>query len=102
MAEDRKFKPHLSRISLQAPRINSAELDAPEPNRFTADNDATFCQQVFEITVTPIESVVQPEGMADNVRRKLMALVYSHPPILAVKAVNLAIPKNRILSNDFS
>jgi hypothetical protein len=31
-------------LSLQSPGIQSTELDAPEPNRFAADNDASFGQ----------------------------------------------------------
>jgi len=43
---------------LQATGIFGSELDAPEPDRFSANSDASLSQKIFDITVTQIESVV--------------------------------------------
>jgi len=44
--------------TLQATGIFGAELDAPEPDRFSADSDTSLSQKIFDITVTQIESEV--------------------------------------------
>ena len=38
-------------LSLQFSGVNSAELDAPEADRFPGDNNAAFSQEVFNISV---------------------------------------------------
>ena len=71
-------------LSLQSAGINGSELDAPEPDRFASDSDATLGQQIFDIAVTEIESVVEPDCMADDVWRESMTLVSIHPPIPSI------------------
>ena len=51
-------------FSFQSPGIFCAELDAPEPNALIADGDSSLGEQVFNITMTEIESVVQPDCLA--------------------------------------
>ena len=52
-----------------------------------ADDYSTFSQQVVNIAVTQIESVVYPDGIPDDIRWKSMAFIsflgYSHPAIVA-------------------
>jgi len=55
----------------------------PEPNRFTAYSDASLSQEIFNVSVTQIESIVKPDGITDDVRRESMALIGVHPSILA-------------------
>jgi hypothetical protein len=38
--------------SFQAACINGTELDAPEADRFSADDDAPLCQKIFNIAMT--------------------------------------------------
>jgi hypothetical protein len=45
---------------------------------------STFGQKILNIAVTEIESVVEPNGVADDVRRESVTLVGIHPPILAI------------------
>jgi hypothetical protein len=71
-------------LLLQSARITSPELDAPEAERFSGYSDASFSEQVFDISVTEIESVVSPDRIADDVRRESVPLVCIHLPILAV------------------
>ncbi len=40
-----------------------------------ADGNASLCQQVFYISMTEIESVVQPDGVTYDFLRKPVALV---------------------------
>jgi hypothetical protein len=42
--------------------------------------------------MTEIESVVKPDCIADDFRRKAVTFVYVHTTILAASGVNLAIP----------
>ncbi len=60
---------------LQFPRIGWPKLSAPLTNSFIGDGDATFGQQFFDFTETEAETMVQPDGVANNFRRKAMALV---------------------------
>jgi hypothetical protein len=54
-------------LELQSQSVQSAELNTPEPDRFTTDGNATLGKNIFNITVTKIESVVEPNGVTDDV-----------------------------------
>ena len=75
-----------SMFSLQAAGVDSAELDVPKAVRFATDGYAPFGQEIFDIAVTEIESIVQPDSVADNVRRKSVAFICAHVPILPILA----------------
>ena len=62
----------------QSSRELWSELDAPEADRLEADRDTPFGQQVFNISVAHIESVIQPEGVADDAGWETVALVVIH------------------------
>lgn len=47
-------------LSLQPAGINSPELYTPEPDAFTADRDTSFREEILDVAVTEIESVVEP------------------------------------------
>jgi hypothetical protein len=53
---------------------------------FAADGDASFGEKVFYISMSEIESVVEPNCVADDVRREPVAFICIHWPILAVTA----------------
>ena len=54
-------------LLLQSARITSPELDAPEAERFSGYSDASFSEQVFDISVTEIESIAEPSGLANDI-----------------------------------
>jgi|GEM_PF-1624076 len=55
--------------------ITRAEFTAPITNGFIANRDATLGQHLFDVTVAQGESVIEPNSMANNLRRKAVALV---------------------------
>jgi len=73
--EDFVQKPRIAEstlAALQPPRVVRAELPAPLPNGFVRHDDASLGQQVLDIPEAQTVSVVQPDGVADDVRRKAM------------------------------
>ena len=58
------------------------KLDAPEADRFTADGNTPFGEEVFDISVAQTESTVQPNGVTDDLGRKPVSLVDVHPQIV--------------------
>ena len=72
--------------ALQPPGVVGAELPAPLPNRFVRHDDAPFGQQILDIPEAQAVSVVQPHGVADDVRWKAMPQVAGatsvHPDIV--------------------
>ena len=60
-------------LSLQSSSVYRSEFDTPQPDGFIADSDASFCQEIFDITVAEIESIVEPNCVADDVWGRLGA-----------------------------
>jgi hypothetical protein len=54
-------------------------------NRFPADYDATFSQQIFNISMAETESVVEPDRVTDDVGWEPVPFVSIHPPILSIQ-----------------
>ncbi len=73
-------------LPLQTPGIFRTKLDAPKPDGFITDSNAAFSQQIFDISVTEIESIVEPHGVADDVRRKSVSFISIHGAILTRRA----------------
>ena len=73
-------------LLLQSPGVNSTELDTPESNRFAADRDASFCQQILNISVTQVEAIVQPDSVGNDFGRESVALICIHLPSLTIPA----------------
>ena len=73
--------------SLQPPRVVRPELPAPLPNGFVRHDDASFGKQVLDIPEAQAVSVVNPDGVADDVWRKAMPEVAGstsvHPGIVS-------------------
>ena len=69
-------------LALQAPGIFGSELDAPEPDGFITDSDATFGQEVFDIAVAEAESVVKPDRVTDDIWWKPVTFVCIHYRII--------------------
>ena len=73
--------------TLQSPSVFRSELDAPKSDRFIGNGDAALSQQVLDIAKAQAESVVQPDRVADDFRRKSISAVALrfpfHPPSLS-------------------
>jgi hypothetical protein len=86
-----------SMLSLKSFGISGAELDTPQPDGFVANCYAPFCKEIFnEWSGTPavaeIESVVQPDRIADYIRRKSMAFICIHPRIVSQDELSWQYP----------
>jgi hypothetical protein len=71
-------------------------LWVPKADRFTSDNDASFSKKVFNIAMTEIETIVEPDGVGDDIWLESVAFVGIHRLILPILAVNLAIPREAV------
>ena len=69
---------------LQSFRVESTEFDAPQSDGFVADSYTAFSQKVFDITVAEIESVIEPDGVGDDIGWESVTLVCVHPAILPI------------------
>src|SRR5215831_153423 len=67
--------PEATLQSLQFPGVVRTKLLTPVPNRFVGNNDASLCQQIFDVTETQAETMIKPHGMADDFRRKPIAVI---------------------------
>ena len=45
-------------LTFQSACINGAELDAPEADRLPRDDDSAFSEQIFDISMAQVETVV--------------------------------------------
>ena len=54
-------------LSFQSTGINSSELDALEADGFPRDDDSSFSEQILDISVTQIESIVEPDSVGDDI-----------------------------------
>ena len=57
------------------PSVFDTKLPTPLSDGFVADGDAPLCQKIFHISEAQAESVVEPNGMADNFMRESIAPV---------------------------
>ena len=60
---------------LEGSRIVGTTLPTPLTNRFVGDGDASFGEEFFDFTEAQTETMIEPDGVTDNFRRKTMALV---------------------------
>ena len=61
-------------------------------NSSTADGDASLGEKVFNISVTEIESTVEPDRISKDIGREPLTLISIHSPVLTISAIKLAIP----------
>ena len=57
-----------SMLSLNSSGVQRAKLYAAETNCFVTDSDASFSEQVLNITMTEIEAKIKPDGIGNNIR----------------------------------
>ena len=62
-------------ISLQPLSVYSSKFYTPQANRFTADGDASLSEQILDISMAEIESVVEPNGVGNDIGWESVALV---------------------------
>ena len=74
-------------LTFQPAGVNGAELYTQETDRFTADCDASLSEEIFDISLTAIEAIVEPDCITDDVRRASVAFVSIHLPILSKPAL---------------
>src|SRR5579864_1907645 len=70
--------PHIAEAALaplQFSGIVRTELLTPEPNRFIRDDDSAFGEKVLDISEAQAESMVNPDGIADDFRRETMTVI---------------------------
>jgi hypothetical protein len=55
-------------LASQSSGVQRTKLDTPVSNSFAADDDASLRKQIFDIPVTEIEPVVQPDCVGNDFR----------------------------------
>lgn len=71
-----------SMTALQTPGVDGSKLDAPQSYRFTSDDYAALGQDILDISVAQIESIVQPGGVGNDIWWESVAPMGIHSPIL--------------------
>jgi len=71
-------------LSRQSPRVYGAKLYAPEADCFSRHSDAPLRQEIFNIAAAKIESIVKPDGVADDIGWESVAFVCIYLPILPI------------------
>ncbi len=64
-----------SLLSSQRAGIVGAKLVAPSPNRLIGDDDTSLGEQVFDVAEAESEPMVQPDGVADDLRREAVTTI---------------------------
>ena len=70
--------PDVAQATLPVPKytdVFGTELSAALSNGLVRDYDPALCQQILNISEAQAESVVEPNGMADDIRRKSMSVI---------------------------
>ena len=75
-----------SMLSFQSAGVNRAEFDAPQAYSFAGYSNAPRSEEIFNITVAEIESIVEPDGVGNDIGRESVTLVSIHRPILPISA----------------
>ena len=70
--------------SLEPAGVQGTEFDAPQADRLPGNDDPALGQQIFNIPVAQIESVVEPDCVGDDVGWESVAFVGIHSPILPI------------------
>ena len=76
---------------LQFSGIISTELLAPESNRFLRDDDSAFGEKILDISEAQAETMVNPDGIADDFWRETMTVI-AIPVLLHGTSVSVRCP----------
>jgi len=86
-------------LPTQPLRIFRPKLITPEANRFIADRDTPLCEQVLDVAMTQVESMVKPYGVLVDFRWKAVSFVHfwlSHGPNTGRFGANLSVPTGQL------
>ena len=72
--------------------VSITKFDTPESDGFVADSDTSFREQIFDITIAQVESLVEPHRVTDDVGRKPVTLIKYSSLNYRFEAVNLSAP----------
>jgi hypothetical protein len=70
--------------SLQAAGVNCTEFYRPESDGLSTDRDSSLGQEIFNITVAEVESIIEPDGVGNDIGRKAVRFICAHVPILPI------------------
>ena len=76
---------------LQFSGIARTKLLTPESNRFIRDNDSAFGEKILDISEAQAETMVSPDGIADDFWRKTMTVI-ARPIVLHGTSVSVHCP----------
>ncbi len=88
---DKQRVAETSVTALKSSSILGTKLDAPEADRFATNTNSPFGQEVFDVSMTEIEPVVEPDRVNDDLRRKPVSFVDVHRQYYRAGRVNLAV-----------
>jgi hypothetical protein len=71
--------------------IVRTELFTPESNRFIRDEDSPFGEKILDIPEAQAETMVNPDGIANNFGRKTMTVI-TRPVVLHGTSVSVRCP----------
>ncbi len=67
-----------SMLSFQTASIDYSKFDAPQPDGFAADGDASLSEQIFDVSVAEIEVIAEPDGVTDNIGWESVTFISIH------------------------
>src|SRR5438552_7159316 len=71
--------------------IVGTELLTPESNRFIRDDDSAFGEKILDISEAQAETMVNPDGIADNFWRETMTVI-ARPVVLHGTSLSARCP----------
>ena len=71
--------------SFQSSSVYCSEFDAPQAVRLTSDDNPSLSQEILDIPVAEIESVIEPDSVENYIWRESVSLVGIHPPIVPIQ-----------------
>ena len=72
--------------------VSITKFDTPESDGFVADTDTSFREQIFNIAKTEVESMVEPDGIADDIGWESVPLVPVHRRIIDQRRLTCQYP----------
>ena len=86
-----------SMLSFQAPSVYSSKFDTPKSNRFTANGDASFSQEIFNIAVAEVEAMIETDGVGNYVGWEPVSFVGIHPGTINDERLSCQYPPEVVL-----
>ena len=67
--------PETTLLFLETPSKVGSEFPAPSPDGFIGNNNPAFGEEIFDITEAQAETVIDPDGVADDFRWETVSVV---------------------------